>query len=345
MHAVLLTQIDGVITPSLSVIDRPELVAGSVRVLVRAASVNRADLLIRAGKYISAAGGGETPAVAGIDACGDVIEVAPDVSGIAVGDRVMAMVPGGLAEEVVVPAAALVPVPRSWSYAEGAAAVVALMTEHNALVTAGRLQPGESVLVHAAPAGVATQAISLARVLGAGRVYGTARSGLHRESLLRHGIDELIDVTKTDFADRTDELTGGRGIDVVLDHVGGPYLEQNLRAAAIGGRIVGVGRLGGSNGSLDMEELARKRVELIGVTFRTRTDTDKFDIARALRTVDLEGNADALRPVVHGIYPWHEVAEVQNQLADNKHVGKLVLEVQRAVGHRDRTDSVPTARS
>ncbi|WUN59724.1 zinc-binding dehydrogenase [Rhodococcus sp. NBC_00294] len=239
----------------------------------------------------------------------------------------MAMVPGGLAEEVVVPAAALVPVPSAWSYAEGAAAVVALMTEHNALVTAGRLHAGDSVLVHAAAAGVATQAISLAKVLGAGRVYGTARSSLHREALERLGVDELINVTETDFADRTDELTGGRGIDVVLDHVGGPYLGQNLRAAAIGGRIVGVGRLGGSVGSLDMEELARKRVELIGVTFRTRTDADKFAIVGELRTIDLDEHADALRPVVHGIYPWHEVVDVQDQLADNKHFGKLVLEV------------------
>ncbi|WP_037139271.1 zinc-binding dehydrogenase [Rhodococcoides fascians] len=327
MLAVLLTQIDGITMPSLSTIDKPELVAGSVRVCVRAASVNRADLLMRAGTHIPAAGGGDAPAVAGLDACGDVIEVAPDVTDVAVGNRVMAMVSGGLAEEVIVPAAAVVPVPSSWSYAEGAAAVVALMTEHNALVAAGRLRAGESVLVHAAAAGVATQAISLAKVLGAGRVYGTVRSNRHREVLERLGVDELIDVTEADFADRTTELTDGLGIDVVLDHVGGPYLEQNLRAAAIGGRIVGVGRLGGSVGSLDMEELARKRVEVVGVTFRTRTDTDKFDIVRALRTVDLEENAAVLRPVIHGVHSWHDVVDVQDQLAENKHAGKLVLQV------------------
>ncbi|MBC2638172.1 zinc-binding dehydrogenase [Rhodococcus wratislaviensis] len=317
---------DGTVTPTLSTIDAPELIPGCVRVSVRAASINRADLLIRAGTHTPAAAGAG-PAVAGLDACGEVIEVAPDVTGIHKGDRVMAMVPGGLAEEVIVPAAAAVPVPRSWSFAEGAAAITALMTEHNALVTAARLQPGETVLVHAAASGVATQAIQLAKVLGAQRVYGTARSHTHAQVLEGLGLDELIDVSDTNFADRILERTDGKGADVILDHVGGPYLEDNLRAAAIRGRIVGVGRLGGASGTLDMEELARKRVELIGVTFRTRSDEEKFAIAQGLRIVDLEKNADALRPLIHDTYSWDRVLEAQEGLADNKHVGKLVLTV------------------
>jgi NADPH:quinone reductase-like Zn-dependent oxidoreductase len=174
-----------------------------------------------------------------------------------------------------VPAAAAVPVPTGWSFVEGAAAITALMTEHNALVTAGRLQPGETALVHAAASGVATQAIQLRRVLGAGRIYGTTRSRAHARALDGLGLDELINTSEIGFADRVLELTGG------------PYLEDNLRAAAIQGRIIGVGRLGGATGTLDMEELARKRVELIGVTFRTRSDEEKFAIAQALRTVDL----------------------------------------------------------
>ncbi|MFI6309719.1 alcohol dehydrogenase catalytic domain-containing protein [Nocardia fusca] len=121
--------------------------------------------------------------MAGLDACGEVVEVAADVTGIVPGDRVMAMVPGGLAEQVIVSAAAAVPVPTGWSFVEGAAAITALMTEHNALVTAGRLEPGETVLVHAAASGVATQAIQLARVLGAGRIYGTTRSHPHARVL------------------------------------------------------------------------------------------------------------------------------------------------------------------
>lgn len=326
MQAVLLEMIDGAVTPRLSSVDRPELRPGHVRVAVRAASVNRADLLIRAGTHTSA-GSVDAPSVAGLDACGEVVGVGPDVGGINIGDRVMAMVPGGLAEEVVVPAAAVVPVPSVWSFADGAAAITALMTEHNALVTAARLQPGETVLVHAAASGVATQAIALARVLGAGRVFGTTRSHSHSPVLRELGLDELIDVSETNFADRILELTDGSGVDVIIDHVGGPYLGDNLRAAAVKARIIGVGRLGGATGTLDMEELARKRVELIGVTFRTRSDEEKSAIVQALRQVDLEARADALRPLIHRIYPWGRVLEAQEELAANQHVGKIVLEV------------------
>lgn len=326
MQAVLLETIDGNVTPTLSTIDRPELRPGHVRVAVRAASINRADLLIRAGTHTSARSA-HAPAVAGLDACGEVIEVAPDVSGINKGDRVMAMVPGGLAEEVIVPVAVAVPVPSAWSFAEGAAAITALMTEHNALMTAARLQPGEKVLVHAAASGVATQAIALAKVLGSGRVFGTSRSHSDSPILRELGLDELINVSDTNFADRVLELTNGLGVDVIIDHVGGPYLENNLRAAAIKARIIGVGRLGGATGTLDMEELARKRVELIGVTFRTRNDEEKFAIAQALRQVDLETHAEALRPLIHRIYPWVKVLEAQEELAANTHVGKIVLEI------------------
>ncbi|MFI5718972.1 zinc-binding dehydrogenase [Nocardia sp. NPDC051750] len=149
--------------------------------------------------------------------------------------------------------------------------------------------------MHAAASGVDTQAIQLARMLGAGRVYGTTRSRTHAR---------------------------------VLD---GPYLEDNLHAAAIKGHIVGVGRLGSATGTLDMEELARKRVELIGVTFRTRSDEEKFAIARASRTVDLETNADTLRPVIDRTYAWSQVLEAQEGLADNAHVGKIVLEVTQQI--------------
>jgi NADPH:quinone reductase-like Zn-dependent oxidoreductase len=327
VKAVLLKQNNGNVTPELSSIETPSLKPGSVRVAVRAASVNRADLLIRAGTHAPAATGADAPPVAGLDTCGEVIEVAPDVTGVNKGDRIMAIVSGGLAEEVIVPAGAAVPVPSAWSFEEGAAAITALMTEHNALATAARLQPGETVLVHAAASGVATQAIQLARLLGAGSVFGTSRSQANASQLRDLGLDELIDTSSTNFAERILELTNGKGIDVILDHVGGPYLEDNIRAASVKCRIVGVGRLGGATGTLDMEELARKRVELIGVTFRTRSDQEKFAIAQALQDIDLETNAEALRPLIRHTYAWEQVLEAQEELAKNTHVGKLVLSV------------------
>lgn len=310
-------------------IDTPVLSAGQVRIAARAASVNRADLLIRAGTHTPSAGAATGPAVAGLDVCGEVTEVGDGVTDVRTGDRVMAMAPGGLAEEVVLPATAAIPIPSSWTFVEGAAAVTALMTQHNALVTAGRLSPGETVVVHAAASGVGTVAVQLAVLLGAGQVIGTTRSHGDSPTLRGLGLDRLITVTDGQFADAVLEYTGGNGADVIVDHVGGPYLGENLRAAAIRGRIIGVGRLGGPTGTLDMEELARKRVEIIGTTFRTRTPEEKAAIAQGVRTgIDLERHAEALRPVVDRTFSWFKALDAQEALSQNSHVGKIVLEIE-----------------
>jgi NADPH:quinone reductase len=326
VRAVLIKPGDGLATLETGDIDPPGLGEADVRIAVRAASVNRADLLARAGSYPTVARAGAV--IAGTDAAGEVVEVGAEVTGIAPGDRVMTMAAGGLAEQVVVPAAMAIPIPAAWSYAEGAAAVVGLMTEHNALVTAARMARGESVLVHAVTSGVGTLTVQLARYLGAGKIFGTTRSAAKAAPLDRLGLDELIDTSERDFAERVLEVTGGTGVDVIVDHVGGPYLGANIRAAAIRGRLVGVGRLGGAEGVLDMEELARKRVELIGVTFRTRSPAEKAAVVAALRAdVDLDAAADALRPVVDRTLDWTRALEAQTELGRNAHVGKIVLEV------------------
>lgn len=327
MRAMLIKPVAGEATLEMGDVDAPSVGPTDVRLRVRAASVNRADLLARAGRYV-AAGARGGPAIAGMDAAGDVLAAGADVEGIAPGDRVMAMVSGGLAEEIVLPAAMAIPIPKAWSYAEGAAAVVGLMTEHNALATAARMARGETVLVHAVTAGVGTQAVQVARCLGAGRIFGTSRSAAKAGAVEKLGLDELIDTSERDFAERVLEATGGVGVDVIVDHVGGPYLAANIRAAAIKGRIVGVGRLGGAEGVLDLEELARKRLELIGVTFRTRTLAEKADLVAALRAgIDLDGAAEVLRPIVDRTLDWTMALEAQAELARNTHVGKIVLEV------------------
>jgi NADPH2:quinone reductase len=329
MKAVVLEQHNGATTLTMSEIDRPTLEPGAVRIAVRAASVNRADLLIRAGTHTPAANPEAGPAVAGLDVAGEIIEVGDEVRDLRVGDNVMAMVAGGLAAEVVTPAAMAIPLPSAWSYVEGAAAVIALMTEHNALVTAGKMKAGDTVLVHAAASGVGTQAVQLAVLLGAGKVIGTTRSHGDSPVLKGRGINELITVADGAFADQVLKLTQGHGADVILDHVGGPYLEENLRAAALAGRIVGVGRLGGRSGTLDLEELARKRLEIVGTTFRTRSAEEKASVVSALRTdVDLEQHADALRPIVDQTCSWFKALDAQETLAHNTHVGKIVLEIQ-----------------
>lgn len=316
----------GPATLALSDIDRPAVGPLDVRVRVHAASVNRADLLTRAGTHAPATASG--PAIAGLDAAGEVLEVGSEVTTLKPGDRVMAMVAGGLAEEVVFPAAMAILVPSAWSWVEGAAAVLGLMTEHNALATAGRMQRGETVLVHAAASGVGTQAIQLARQLGAKKIIGTARSARPLPPLEALGLHHLVVASDEDFADRALELTDGVGVDVILDHVGGPYLPGNIKAAAVRGRIVGIGRLGGAEGILDLEELARKRLEIVGTTFRTRTPEEKAKVVADLRDdVELEASADQLRPIVDRVLPWTDALKAQDALEAGEHVGKIVLEV------------------
>ena len=317
-------------TAVLELVDVPaphEVGPTQIAIEVRAASVNRADLLQRAGSYVPA-GGRPEEMPAGIDAAGRVVEVGERVETIRVGDRVMAMVQGGLAERVVVDAAMAVHTPDAWSDVEGAAAIVALMTEHNALVTAGRLRQGESVLVCGAASGVGLQAVQLSRFLGAGAVIATTRSSRSAELLRGLGADHVIDVGQKDFPSEVRRVVGDRGVDVVVDHVGGPYLAGNVECLAVQGRLVSVGRLAGGLGTLDMEKLALKRLEIIGVTFRTRSSDEKAAIAAGVRALlETDRAVEPLRPTVDRSLPWVRVEEAYEVMERNAHLGKIVLEV------------------
>ena len=274
MRALVVEQNLGGSVLSMRDLPSPEPGPRQVKIRVRTASLNRADLAQRAGTH-QPVSPGSAPVVVGLDAAGDVVTVGCEVKGVQFGDRVMATVSGGLREEIVVDAALVVPIPRAWSYAEGAAAILGLMTEHNALRTAGGLRPGETVLIHAAASSVRLQYVQLAKYLGAGAVIATVRTDRATDLLRSQGADHVVDVNEAGFADRVLELTDGRGVDVIIDHVGGPYLADNIRCAALLGRLVGVGRLGGAHGVLDLEALAFKRLSIIGVTFRTRDAAEK----------------------------------------------------------------------
>lgn len=336
MKAMIIERHSNVPQLEMAEIARPVLGDGEVRVAVRAASVNRADLAQLAGTHAPADTASRAQPV-GLDAAGEVIELGPGVPEFSCGDRVMAMVTGGLAEEVVVNASMLIPIPANWSYFEGAAAVLGFMTAHNSLVTTAGLTTNETVAVHAATSGVGMQAVQLARYFGAGRVIGTTRSGRGTDLLHDLGIDEVINTSSADSAVRSLEVTGGKGIDVILDYVGGSYLPINIRAAALKGRIVGIGRLGGPEGILDMEALAYKRLNISGVTFRTRTLDEKIEIVRALRrdiapfqtSTDDRDAHESLRPVIAEILPWHDVNYAYTLISDSTVLGKIVLKVDR----------------
>lgn len=326
MKAMVLERIEEGSELRLADVPEPAVGPGQVAVAVRAASVNRADLLQRAGNYLP--GGNPEVIRAGLDAAGPVVALGEGVKTVAVGQRVMAMAPGGQAERVVVDEAMVVPLPEDWSEAEGAAAIVALMTADNALVTAARLSEGESVLVHGATSGVGLQTVRLARFLGAGTLVATTRSARGVNLLHDLGADQVIDVSRLDFPSEVSRISGDHGIDVVIDHVGGPYLGGNLHCLAVKGRLISVGRLGGSAGTLDMETVALKRLEIIGVTFRTREADEKAAIAAGVRSLlNTAGASEALRPIIDRTLPWTRAEKAYEVMERNAHLGKMVLEV------------------
>ncbi len=308
----------------------PHAGPGQVVIAVHAASLNRADLLMRRGIY-AARGGADGPPIAGLDCAGEVLEVGDAVSGLAPGDRVMSSAGGSYAERVAVDARRPVPLPAPWTFAEGAAAITGLMTEHDALVTTGGLRPGEAVVVHGAASGVGLQAVALAAHLGAGVVVAVLRRDRPqaRALLERLGATDVVAAgPEGKFADAVAAATADHGADLVIDHVGGPWLAETLRCAAPYARVVNIGRLGGGKGELDLDALALKRARVIGSTFRIRDEAEIGKVVADLRAAVGDALAKGeLRPVIDATFPLEHVEAAHERMARDDHLGKIVLEV------------------
>lgn len=316
----------------LAVVDLDDLVPKPHELLVgvRAAGLNRADLNARRGgrKITPRPEEAGQAAIAGLELAGEVLAVGSDVTGWSVGDRVMSR-GRGYAEQAVVDAAAAIPVPAELAWERAGGMPIALMTMHDALRTAGRVDRGETVLITAATSGVGVVGCRIAAALGASLIFATSRAA-EKLAVLRDELGELacpvigIDTSAQSVVDVIAEHTDGRGVDVVVDQVGASMLADNLAAAAIRGRIVQVGRLGGKVTEIDLDELARKRVSLVGVTFRTRT-TDEVRAVTAALLDDLGGRLTEFAPRVDATFPLAEARAAQDALAENRHIGKLVL--------------------
>lgn len=323
MRAVIVDPSSG----SLTLEDRPDPSPGPGQLLVavRAAGLNRADLLARTGGYrVGDPTRVPRPFVGGGELAGEVAAVGDGVERWRIGQRVMAMGPGW-AELAVIDADVAIPVPDGYAWEEAGASPVTMLTAHDALRTNGGWQPGESILIHAVTSGVGVAALRLAAHLGAPLVMGTTRSPAKLAQLEALGLHVGIDVTTEALAEAVRRHADG-GVDVVIDNIGASVLADTIDAAAIRGRIVQVGRLGGRRGELDLDELARKRIRLIGVTFRTRTAQERADVVRAC-LADVGGALAAghLRPIVDGVFRFDGVEAAQEALGRNEHVGKLVL--------------------
>ncbi len=304
----------------------PEPKPGSTELLVRvrAAGLNRADLNRT---QAHAAGAGSTH-IAGLEMAGEVIGMGDAVKGWALGERVMSMANACYAEQAVVDCRVAMKAPADLSWAEAAGLPTVYLTAHNALVTAGGLAREGTVLVQGVTSGVGIVAVQLAKILGASLVLGAARNAAQFERLNGLGMDYGIDVRATDVAAEVNRRTGGLGVDVIVDMIGGVALAANVACTGLAGTIVSVGRMGGMTDTIDLNEFARKRISLVGVTFRTRSIEDKQKVSQAfLSDLGAQLSDGRLRPIVDRTFPLAEALAAQAYMASNAHFGKIVLEI------------------
>ena len=305
-------------------VPRPKPKPNDVLVRVRVADLNRADLA-------GAAHHGTATAlfIPGLDWAGDVAEVGSEVKGIKVGDRVMCSGSGGYAEYAVSDWGRVLPIPsKNLSYEQAATLPVALITMHDALVTNGRLKKGEAVLIQGASSGVGLMGLQIAKHMGARLVIGSSTNPERRARLKEFGADLAIDTSQPQWVQQVLDATGGKGVDLVVDQVSGKLTNQTMQATAILGRIVNVGRLGGTHAEFDFNLHALRRIDYIGVTFRTRSQEEVREISRRMRA-DLWPAVEAgtFKLPVDRSFPLAEAEQAQARMRANAHFGKILLKV------------------
>lgn len=299
---------------------------GDVLVRVRATAVNRADLLQRRGFYPPPPGASE---IIGLECAGEVLSVGEAVPpGFAPGDRVMALLPGGgYAEQAAVHHGSVLRVPPSLDLVAAGGFPEVYLTADSNVFGLGQARRGDTILVHGGGSGVGTATIQLAREAGV-RCLVTAGSEDKCRRCVELGADAAIDYKREDFAERVKELTGGRGVDVILDSIGGSYFERNLASLAIGGRLVVIGLTGGAQASIALGALLTRRLSVIGSTLRARPVEEKAAIVSAfLSRFGGALEAGRLRVVVDRVLPLAAAPEAHRVVARSDHFGKVVLEV------------------
>ena len=306
--------------------ERPTPVAGAGEVLIRvaAAGVNRPDLLQRQGAYPPPPGASE---ILGLEVAGTIAAVGPDSAGFAVGDDVCALVAGGgYAEWCVAPAVQCLPVPRGLSMVEAASLPETFFTVWTNVFDRGRLAAGQSLLVQGGASGIGVAAIQMARALGA-RVFATAGTPDKCAACMQLGAERAVNYKTEDFVDLIRAATGGRGVDVILDMVGGDYVPRELSLLADEGRLVFIATLGGAKAQFNIREVMAKRLVITGSTLRPRPVAFKGEIAAALRArIWPLIEAREIKPMVHQVFDFADAAAAHRALERGEHVGKIVLQ-------------------
>jgi NADPH2:quinone reductase len=301
----------------------PEPGPGQVLIKVAASGVNRADIVQRMGFYPPPPGASPIP---GLEAAGEIIEAGEGVDEWQVGDKVCALLSGGgYADHALAAAGECFPIPGNLTAIQGAALVETLMTVWSNVVDRAGWQPGESLLVHGGSSGIGTTAIQLIKLLG-GTVYTTAGNDEKVAVCRELGADVAINYREEDFVDVLTEATDGQGVDVILDMVGGDYMQRNIKVAATNGRIVNIAYLSGSKVDLEMRPILMKRLTLTASTLRPRSPEFKARLAATIRErVWPWVETGEFKPIIHCALPASEAAEAHRIMEASKHIGKIVL--------------------
>jgi NADPH2:quinone reductase len=304
---------------------RPEPKPHEILIRVRASSLNRADLLVASGIQHGRVGG--VGARIGLECAGEVEAVGNAVTQFKPGDRVMAAAPGGYAEYAIAHEARASRIPaNNMTYEQAACLPVAMQTLHNAIVTAGRLKRGETLLIVGASSGVGLMGLQIGKVMGASFVAGTSTNAGRRTRLKDYGCDLAVDTNDPTWPEQVRKATGDKGVDLIVDMVSGPTVKGSLEASALLGRVVNVGRLGGTKGEFDFDLHALKRIDYIGVTNRTRTQDELNEVTRLMREDLWEAiEAGKLLLPIDKTFPLDKVGEALMMMRANEHFGKIVL--------------------
>lgn len=312
-----------VLLPETRPVPRPG--PGEILVKVAAAGVNRPDVAQRSGSYPPPPGASDLP---GLEISGEVVALGEGATRHKVGDKVMSLVAGGgYAQYCIAQDAQAITVPASFSMIEAGATPETLMTVWHNVFERGGLQPGETLLVHGGSSGIGTMAIQLAVALGS-KVITTVGSQDKAEACLKLGASRAINYKTEDFVAAVKDATGGKGVEVILDMVGGDYIERNYDAAAMDGRIVQIAFLGGAKTTVNFTKLMIKRLHHTGSTLRPRSNADKAAMVAAIEAKVMPLLAQGkIKPLIDGTFALQQAAEAHRRMETSQHIGKIVLTV------------------
>ena len=327
MRAVLLNAFGGPEMMQVRETDMPVPGPNQVRVRVMATSLNRADIIQRQGNYPPPKG---ESAILGLEVAGVVDALGPGVGDGKPGDRVMGLVAGGgYAEYALVYAGHLIPIPEEMDYTQAACISETYITAFLNIYLIGDFQPGETALLHGGGGGVNTAAIQLCRTLTPDATLIVTASPGKIDRVAALGADRVVDYRSQEFATEVRSFTANRGADVILDHIGADYLAPNLKALAVGGRLVIIGVTSGATASINLAHLMVKRQRVIGSVIRARSVAEKARITAAFRERVMPHIIERrIEPLVHRVYPLEAAADAHREMEASRHFGKIVLAVQ-----------------